>query len=148
MWGDGVRMETGHRQISCERRRHERFTCDGFAEVVASSPELLFRGEVKDVSLTGCYIATRARLKLRRFAEIEVRFSANGRQLSSRARVMDVRPGNGLGVEFLPGDPRMKERFHELIEHLQASASDRADHASCGRSQQEISACEAEQDVR
>jgi hypothetical protein len=100
------------------------------------------------VSLTGCYIATRARLKLRRFAEIEVRFSANGRQLSSRARVMDVRPGNGLGVEFLPGDPRMKERFHELIEHLQASASDRADHASCGRSQQEISACEAEQDVR
>ena len=81
-------------------------------------PELLFRGEVKDISLTGCYIATRARLNLKRFAEIELRFSANGQQLSSLARVMDVRPGRGLGVEFLPGDPRMNKRLRDLIEQL------------------------------
>jgi hypothetical protein len=101
-----------------ERRRHERFTCDGYAEVVVFRPELLFRGEVKDISLTGCYIATRARLKLQRYAEIELRFSANGQQLTSLARVMDIRSGQGVGVEFLPGDPRMSKRFRDLIEQL------------------------------
>lgn len=123
-------MEIADPATSSERRRHERFSCEGYAEVVAFRPELLFRGEVKDVSLTGCYIATRAHLTLKRFAEIEIRFSTNGRQLNSRARVMDVRPGRGLGVEFLPGDPEANDRFRELIEHLQACAPVKAGHTS------------------
>jgi PilZ domain len=106
-----------------ERRRHARFACDGSAEVVVFRPDLLFRGEVKDISLTGCYIATRARLNLKRFAEIELRFSANGQYLSSLARVMEVRPGKGVGIEFLPGDPRMDQQFHELLERLSAAAA-------------------------
>jgi hypothetical protein len=101
-----------------ERRRHARFACDGRAEVVVFRPDLLFRGEIKDISLTGCYIATRARLNLKRFAEIELRFSANGQHLSSLAR-----PGKGVGIEFLPGDPRMDQHFHELLERLSAAAS-------------------------
>lgn len=109
-----------------ERRRHERFACDGFAEVVAFRPEVLFRGEVKDVSMTGCYVATRARLNLKRFTEIELRFSANGHRLSSLARVMDVRPGKGIGVEFLPGDPRMNKRFRDFLEQLKANATEQA----------------------
>ncbi len=109
-----------------DRRRHQRFACDGFAEVVSFHPELLFRGEVKDISLTGCYVTTRARLNLKRFAKIELRFSANGKQLTSLARVMDVRPGRGVGVEFLPGDPRMSKRFRELIEELKARTDESA----------------------
>jgi hypothetical protein len=58
---------------------------------------------------------------MKRFAEIELRFSANGQHLSSLARVMDVRPGKGVGVEFLPGDPRMSKRFHDLMERLKAN---------------------------
>lgn len=83
-----------------------------------SHPELLFRGEVKDISSSGCYVATPARLTLKRFVEVELRFSANGQQMTSLARVVDVRPGRGLGVEFLPGDPKMSRRFHDLLEHL------------------------------
>ena len=106
-----------------EQRRHQRFPCSGFAEVVVFNPELLFRGEVKDISLTGCFIATRARLKLKRFAEIELRFSANGQHLSSLARIMEVRPGSGVGIEFLPGDPRMDRQFRELMERLSGGAA-------------------------
>jgi hypothetical protein len=105
-----------------ERRRHQRFACEGFAEVVSFSPEVLFRGEVRDISLTGCYVATRARLNLKRFAEIELRFSAHGQQVSLLARVMDVRPGRGLGVEFLPGDARTNKRLLDLIERLKSWA--------------------------
>ena len=103
-----------------DRRRNERFVCDGFAEVLSFDPELLFRGAVKDISLTGCYVETRARLNLKRYAEIEVRFSAHGQQLTSLARVMDVRPGKGIGVKFVAGDPRMTKRFRDLIEDLKA----------------------------
>lgn len=103
-----------------DRRRHERFSLECFAEVVSYHPELLFRGAVRDISLTGCYVETRARLNLKRLAEIELRFSANGHQLSSLARVIDVRPGKGIGVEFLPGDPGMNKRFRDLIEELKA----------------------------
>lgn len=101
-----------------DRRRHERFPCDSMAEVVVSHPELLFRGEVKDISSSGCYVATRARLNLKRFAEVELRFSANGGQMRSLARVVDVRPGRGVGVEFLPGDPKMSRRIQDLLEQL------------------------------
>jgi len=88
---------------------------------------VLFRGKVKDISLTGCYVTTRARLRLKRLAKIELRFSANGQQMSSLARVMDVRPGKGIGVEFLPGDPRMSKRFREVIEELKARSPEQAE---------------------
>lgn len=136
-------METADEAAGSERRRHERFLCDGHAEVVSFRPELLFRGEVKDISLTGCYIATRARLSLRRFAEIELRFSAHGSQLSLLGRVMDVRPGKGLGVQFLPVTARAKARFLELIGHLKAKAVSQEEQASGRRSQQEVSAGQA-----
>lgn len=116
-------METQEPVTGKERRRHERFACDGLAEVVVFDSEVLFRGEIRDISLTGCYIATRAQLNLKRFAEVELRFSANGQRLSSLARVMDVRPGKGVGIEFVSGDPRMDQRFHQLLERLRGPAT-------------------------
>ena len=62
-------------------------------------------------------------LNLKRHAEIELRFSANGQHLSSLARVMDIRPGKGVGIEFLRGDPRMDREFRELIERLSLGTS-------------------------
>src|ERR1700738_3489450 len=88
-----------------DRRRHKRFPCEGFAEVVAFRLNILFRGKVRDVSQSGCFVETRAHLKLPRFAEVEVRFTACGLKLAALARVMDVRPGQGAGFEFLPADP-------------------------------------------
>jgi hypothetical protein len=103
-----------------ERRRHRRFPCEGFAEVVAFRAKGLFRGRLKDISESGCFIETRARLNLPRLAEVEVRFTAPGIKLAVLARVMDVRPGKGAGFEFLPGDPRLDQGFRNMIERLQA----------------------------
>lgn len=116
-------MEDKEPERGRERRRHKRFPCDGRAEVVAFNPELLFRGEIRDVSLTGCYVATRARLKLKRLAEIELHFSAGGHYVTSLARVVEVRPGKGVGVEFLPGDPRLNQRFRDLLIELEKAGS-------------------------
>jgi len=114
----GADMENHEPATEKERRRHDRLACDGLAEVVVFHSDMLFRGEIRDISVTGCYIATRAQLNLKRFAEVELRFSANGQRLSSLARVMAVRPGKGVGIEFVAGDPRMDKRFHQLLERL------------------------------
>lgn len=101
-----------------ERRRHTRFPCEGHAEVVCRQPSLLFRGRVRDISMTGCFIETAARLRLERLTEVQVRFTASGQQVSSAARVMDIRFGKGVGFEFLPGDNTMQHSILKLIESL------------------------------
>ena len=103
-----------------ERRRHRRFPCDGFAEVVAFRSKALFRGRLKDISPTGCFVETRAHLNLPRLAEVEVRFAACGRKFKVLARVMDVRPGMGAGFSFLSEDPRLDHTFRSMFERLLA----------------------------
>jgi hypothetical protein len=107
-------------------RRHSRFLCEGFAEVVAFRSNALFRGKIRDISQSGCFIETRARLNLPRLAEVEVRFTACRHKQSALARVMVVRPGMGAGFEFLPGDPRLDKSFRSMIDRLQAQASTKA----------------------
>lgn len=92
--------------------------CEGFAEVVGFRPQVLFRGKIRDISESGCFIETRAHLNLPRLSEVEIRFTVSELRQSALARVMDVRPGKGAGFEFLPGDPRLDQGFHQMIERL------------------------------
>jgi len=88
--------------------------------VVAFQLNVLFRGKLSDISQSGCFIETRAHLNLPRLAEVEVRFTTGGLKMAALARVMVVRPGKGAGFEFLSVDPRLDQRFHKMIERLQA----------------------------
>lgn len=111
-------MAVGNGSGGAERRRHRRFPCNGEAEVVVFRPKSLFRGRVRDISRSGCFIETRARLNLSRMTEVELRFTANGIRVTSLARLMEVQPGRGAGFEFLNGDPRLDERFMQWIDGL------------------------------
>jgi hypothetical protein len=93
-----------------------------FAEVVAADQGTLFRGKILDISQTGCYIETRARLKLERLTDVEMLFRVNNRHFRTTARVMDIRPGRGLGVEFRPVDSQARELLQELLQKLSADA--------------------------
>jgi hypothetical protein len=104
-----------------ERRRHQRFPCEGFAEVVAFRANVMFRGKLRDISQTGCFIESRAHLNLPRFAEVEIRFTVSGLKQSVLAWVMDVRPGKGAGFEFLSADPRLDQGFRNMLERLQTA---------------------------
>ena len=101
-----------------ERRRHTRFPCDGFAEVFAFRSKALFRGRLKDISHSGCFVLTRAHLNLPRLAEVEIRFAAHEHKFKVLARVTDVRPGKGAGINFVSEDPRLDQTFHNMIERL------------------------------
>jgi hypothetical protein len=105
-----------------ERRRQERFECDGFAEVIVDDAAFLFRGAIRDFSMTGCFIKSTAQLRLDRGAEVDLRFSVDGHYFSARARLMIVRPGGGAGFEFLLGDPELQNRLGTLITRFSAGA--------------------------
>jgi PilZ domain len=106
-----------------ERRRHRRFPCEGFAEVTAFRSNVLFRGRIRDISESGCFVETRATLNLPRLAEVEVRFTAGGIKQAVLGRVMVVLAGKGAGFEFVAADPRLGKNFHSLIEQLEAKES-------------------------
>ncbi len=112
----------GERAAGKERRRSRRLSCDMFAEAVVTHQGYLFRGEIRDISQTGCYIATNARLKLERFMNVDIRFMVNNRYYHATARVMNIRPGSGVGLEFCPDDAHENEQLQKLLGNLSAAA--------------------------
>jgi hypothetical protein len=101
-----------------ERRIATRHACDGFAEVVVPYSGFLFRGEIADLSEFGCYVKTRARLNMRRSAEVELRFTVNGEHFSVLARAAVVKIGAGAGFEFSEIEPSMHKNLLQLIDEL------------------------------
>lgn len=89
-----------------ERRRSRRFGCEGFAEGFAIETGTVFRGEIRSISKTGCYVKTRARLKLEQLTEVDLLFTLKKRKYRTLARVISVRPGKGVGLEFVFYDPQ------------------------------------------
>ena len=100
-----------------------RFICNGIAEAVVIQGECLFRGKLQEISEIGCYIATRACLHLERFTLVNIRFMVNDNYYRTFARVMNVRPGQGVGVEFLFANQEAEALLKGLIYTLDSMAS-------------------------
>lgn len=101
-----------------ERRLSRRFSCDGFAEVFVFITGFTFRGEIRDISQTGCYIATRAKLKLECQSEVDILFRLKNHEYRILALVKVVRPGKGAGLEFLHQNPQVEAAFKTLLQTL------------------------------
>jgi hypothetical protein len=84
-----------------ERRLSHRVACKGFADALVLDTGYLFRGEIRDVSETGCFLMTQARLQLERLTKVDLLFVLNGRNYRTLARVMEVQPSKNVGLEFL-----------------------------------------------
>ena len=101
-----------------ERRRHERYSVHGDAEVMVSNGRLLFRGNTVDISLSGCFIATRARLALEPGTPVEMVFRAGGLTLRVNATVRAVRAGIGAGFLFGAMSGYMQAGLEGLIAEM------------------------------
>jgi hypothetical protein len=108
-----------------ERRKQQRFDCEGPAEVVDLESGFLYRGEVKDLSLTGCFIVSPAKLDLARRTDVEISLSVNGDSLNTPARLIVVRPQSGAAFEFAPLDPETRNAVLVLIRKLTEESANR-----------------------
>ncbi len=110
-----------------EHRRSRRRACEGSAEVLVYHPECLFRGEIRDISQTGCFIATRAHVHLECQSEAIIRFRLKGRLFKTQVRLINIRPDNGVGFEFLSVNAQTSEQITNLIQELSLAAPDKPD---------------------
>ena len=104
-----------------ERRRHTRYVVDGDAEVLVVDGSQIFRGRILDISLAGCFIETRARLRMTVGTPVEMVFRANGVVLRAAATMRVVRMGKGAGFLFDALSTRMRGELEGLIALLEGS---------------------------
>ena len=102
-----------------DRRRHPRHLCDAPATVVR--PEMLFRGTIRNISEGGCYFETHAHLSLEPATEVDLRFKLNEKRFKTPARVRNMIPGRGIGLEFAFSDTKHSESIRNLIKALHAA---------------------------
>jgi hypothetical protein len=104
-----------------ENRIAKRISCDAIAEGIVPYCGLLFRGEISNLSLTGCFMKTRATLNMKRSTSVELRFTINGEQFSIPARFVRIHPG-GAGFEFSLVEPGVHKNLQALMQDLEASS--------------------------
>lgn len=107
--------ENATSQSRLERRRSPRICCSGFAEGVSDQPSHLFRGEIRNVSETGCFISVRASLNLPRGTCVQLRFKLGRAEYSAVARVVEALPCCGLRMQFIATDPAFTERMRQIL---------------------------------
>jgi hypothetical protein len=102
-----------------ERRRCPRYMCEGLAEVVVSQPYTLIRGELRDIGVNGCFVATRAHVRPELKTPANLRFHLGEHEYSTNAQVANIRPGEGIGLEFQFTSGVTREVARAMIEKLQ-----------------------------
>jgi len=102
-----------------ERRQHPRYAVDAWAEVLVKDGTMLFRGRVLDVSLGGCYIETKARLRLPPGTMVEMVFRTREETFYCEAMCRMLRP-RGAGFLFMNLSAKTERELAGLIQELSA----------------------------
>ena len=98
-----------------DRRRSIRIVCTGFAEGVSTGPCQLFRGEIRNISDSGCFISTAAVVALSPGTIIELRFKFGGAAYNALARVVEALPSSGIRMRFEAIEPRFSEHMRRIL---------------------------------
>ncbi len=100
-----------------ERRRHPRYPCDLTVDVQASGEEDVYRGQLADICLGGCYITMVTPLPAG--LAVLVHFKAGEQEAALIGRTVTSLPGSGMGIEFTaPADSEGSEVLRALVAFL------------------------------
>jgi hypothetical protein len=84
---------------------------------VSASRRAALRGQILNLSLTGCYIET-ALVNLERGTQVEVYFVTNRLQFRVLGNIAALRRKCGVGIAFLNVSPRRALQIAELVKEL------------------------------
>lgn len=119
--GSAIREKTaqdgkGAQKAGVERRRHPRYACDGYAEVHLPHAGLRFRGRIRNLSASGCYVETE--LNLERGTYVEVFFRLHQLRFRLPGNVVGVDRRAGVRLAFLNVSGRRAAHIAELMREL------------------------------
>jgi hypothetical protein len=104
-------------------RVDERYEVEGDAEVVVKDGSLgttLLRGSILDLSATGCYIQTMARVPIKPGTEVNIIFSVYGTTFRVEAMSRFAKTKVGIGFRFLEMDSATRHRLHGVLADIRS----------------------------
>ena len=104
-------------------RIDERYEVDGEAEVAVRTGSLgttMLRGSILDISSTGCYIQSMARVPIKPGTEVHLIFSVGGTTFRLEAVSRFSRTKVGIGFRFLEMDAPTRVRLHGVLADLRS----------------------------
>ena len=105
-----------------ERRRHPRYSCELTVDVQAPGEADVYRGQLADICLGGCYITMITPLPAG--LTVLVHFKAGEQEAVLMGRTVTSLPGSGMGIEFTApadsegSDSEASELLRALIQFL------------------------------
>jgi len=108
---------TAASEQDADKRRHPRYSCDGYAEVFLPHGGLLFRGRISNLSVSGCFVET-TMANLERGTLVEVYFETNQLQFRVQGNIAEVRQKRGAGIAFVNVSPRRAAQIAALVSEL------------------------------
>jgi hypothetical protein len=113
-----------------DRRQSRRFEVDASVQVLVLDHSLLFQGQILDVSSTGCYIRTKAHLRLPVNSRVEVIFWLRKKRFRVPSEFMFYKTKVGAGFRFLAMGEAIRTKIDLLLVDLDVAGS--ADGSTAG----------------
>ena len=110
-----------------ERRREERYAVEWGAEIFIPERTAMFRGQVVNISTSGCYVRTVAWVRVPPSTEVELVFSMDGRMTRTRAEARFAQSRTGVGLRFLALEEELRRRLDAVIDELRRTAAPAAE---------------------
>ena len=104
----------------CERRENQRYPVEGWAEVMMMDGTMMVRGQITDISATGCFIESHGAFDLPLNCSVEMTFRINGVEFRPEGVTRVVKSGLGAGFLFLKMNSKLVMQLESLISLLTA----------------------------
>lgn len=111
------------RIAGAEKRRKPRYCCSEQVEVVAIPSRMFFRGEMQNISETGCYVSTPAYLHSGNLSNVALRIQHKDRFYHVQAEVKRLHPRQGTGLEFRFASERESSHILQLLQEIATSGA-------------------------
>jgi hypothetical protein len=105
-------------QSDQDRRESQRYPVEGWAEVMMMDGTMMVRGQITDISSTGCFIESRGAFDLPLNCSVEMTFRINGVEFRPEGVTRVVKSGIGAGFLFLKMNSKLVMQLESLISLL------------------------------
>ncbi|WP_263382970.1 PilZ domain-containing protein [Granulicella arctica] len=109
-------------QAERDRRENQRFPVEGWAEVMTMDGTMMLRGQITDISATGCFIESHGSFDLPMNSAVEMTFRIQGKEFRPEGVTRVVKSGEGAGFSFLKMNSKLELQIEALIKVLNARA--------------------------
>jgi PilZ domain len=118
---------------AAEQRGEQRYPVAWDAEIFVPERTAMFRGQMVNLSPSGCYVQTVAWVRLPPTTVVELVFTLDGRMIRLHAEARFAQSRTGVGLRFLPLEEEIRWRLDKVLAGLRTAAVEKAEpHPAAG----------------